>query len=197
MCVVIPPAVAFAASALSAAGTAVQQAQNQRRQVSYQEKMGRMTSLEAGSAADLNYAANAERMVQTRQAAAMEAWDAARAADRTAGQMVVGGEMMGRAQSSLSDLRYSIAQKAAEDAAMRVRNQSWQESQIARGFDQVAAEQRSRINAAMPQSVAGVDWAGLMGNLVQAGAQYSDAMDRRNFNRAMVSRGVPYRDQYF
>lgn len=197
MCVVIPPAVAFAASALSAAGTAVQQAQNQRRQVSYQEKMGRMTSLEAGAAADLNYAANAERMVQTRQAAAMEAWDAARAADRTAGQMVVGGEMMGRAQSSLSDLRYSIAQKAAEDAAMRVRNQSWQESQIARGFDQVAAEQRSRINAAMPQSVAGVDWAGLMGNLVQAGAQYSDAMDRRNFNRAMVTRGVPLTGPYF
>lgn len=197
MCVVIPPAVAFAASALSAAGTAVQQQQNQKRQVAYQEKMGRLTSLEAGAAADINYAANAERLVQTRQAAAMEAWDAARSADRTAGQMVAGSEMMGRAQSSVSDLRYAIAQKAAEDAAMRMRNLTWQESQISRGFDQVAAEQRSRINSAMPQAVNGVDWAGLAGNLVQAGVQYGDAMDRRKFNASIVSRGVPYREQYF
>lgn len=148
----------------SATGTAVQQSDNQRRTVHYQERVQAATSANAAKAANAQYIATLERVSQARAAAANEAFDAARAADKATASLTVGAEKLGLG-SSTTDLRLAIAQKAAQDHAIRTRNMDWQEQQILRSLDGINAQQQSRNNGAVGNPVQGVDYIGLIGRL--------------------------------
>lgn len=153
-------------SITSAAGTAYQQSANQRSQVRYQSGLTRATQLNAARAANSDYIATAERIVQQRQSAAQEAFEAAREADRAQGELLAGAERAGLG-GSVGDLRSSIAVQAANDLAIRSRNADWQEQQIMRSLENINAQHQSRLNAAMPTPVPGVDYLGILGGLAQ------------------------------
>lgn len=149
---------------VAAAGTAAQQSENQRRQVSFQRKQSVAVAGNASRAAESNYLALLDRLNQSRQAAALETFDASRAADKAQASLIAGGEAAGIGNST-GDLRVAVAQQAAQDHAVRLQNMDWQTVQILRSFDQVGTEQQSRINAAVGSPINGPDWVGILGNL--------------------------------
>lgn len=180
-------AISLGISAISAGGAIYTQTANQRSQISYQDRVARVTRENAGKAADSNYAALAERVVQTRAASAQEAFMASRGADQALGQMTVGGERAGLSPGATGDLRATIALKIAEDAATRSRNASGNEQQIMRSFESVQAEQQSRLNSAMGQPVAGADYLGILGGLAQAGIQGYSNLEETRFRRGLLA----------
>lgn len=165
MCYIVGAVIA----ALGAVGTAVQQADNQRRQVNYQDRLARATEQNAALAAESDYVAAAERIDQVRQSAAQEAFDASRESDRALSSLTAGSQAAGLSAGAIGDLRATIATQAADSAAIRERNASWEEQQIMRSLVNIQTQQQSRLNQAMPTPVPGVDYAGLVGNLGQAG----------------------------
>lgn len=156
---------------LAAIGTAVQQADNQRRQVNYQDRVARATETSAANAADADYLAVAERISQVRQSVAQEAFAAGQEADRAQASLEAGAEFSGLQGGVVGDLRTTIAQQAADSVALRQRNASWEEQQIMRSMVNIQTQQQSRLNAAMPTPVPGVDYVGLLGNLGTAAVQ--------------------------
>lgn len=168
---------------VSAAGGAVQQQMNQRRQLSYQRDMIRATEVNAAQSAASDYQALGAQTTQLRSSVAMEAFQAARQAEVARGQLTVGAASTGLVGGNIQDISGNIARQLAMDSAVRRRNLSWQEGQIARSFDQVRAEHQSRLNAAAPQAVPGVDWMGLIGGLAQTGLGYANFRSQQTSNQ--------------
>lgn len=175
-----PALIGAVITAVAAAGGAVQQADNQRRQVHYQDRVARATEQSAAKAADADYLATAERISQVRQAAAQEAFDASREADRAQAQLTAGAEFSGLQGGSVDDLRVTLAQQAADAVAIRQRNAGWEEQQIMRSMVNIQTQQQSRLNAAMPTPVPGVDYVALLGGLGTAATQAASAPSNRN-----------------
>ena len=177
------PAIAGAViTAVAAIGSAVQQGDNQRRQYHYQERLADQTSTNASQAADADYLATAERINQTRQAAAQEAWEASRGAESAQATLTAGAEFAGLSGSTVGDLRFSIATQAADAVATRQRNASWEEQQIMRSMVSIQNQQQSRLNSATPSPVQGVDYAGLLGGLGQSSAQFGSPGAKQEWN---------------
>lgn len=164
-------AVALAAGIIAvvgAAGTAVQQNENQRRQVNYQNRVGAAASANAAKAASANYVAVLERMSQARAAAANESMSASQAAIKAQGTLAAGATALGIGDGGVyQDLSVSIAQQAAQDHVLRMRNADWQQQQIMRSLDQIGSEQQSRVNQAAGAPVNGVDYVGILGRFGQ------------------------------
>lgn len=177
MCYVL---IGAAISAAAAIGAAAQQADNQRRQVNYQNRLADVTSANAADAAEADYVAAAERVSQVRQSAAQEAFEASREAGRAVASLEVGAEFAGLSGGVVDDIRKSIAIQAAEDAALRERNASWQEQQVLRSVVNIQAQQRSRLNSAIPSPVPGIDYGSLIGGL---GSAITTGAQDRNINR--------------
>lgn len=166
MCYIVGAVIA----AVGAIGGAVQQADMQRRQVHYQQRLIEATETNAALAAESDYVAAAERIDQTRQAAAQESFEASRELDRAQATVTAGAQDAGLSAGAVGDLRTTIAMQAAESAAIRERNTSWEEAQIMRSLVNIQTQQQSRLNQAMPNPVPGVDYASLIGGLGQAAA---------------------------
>jgi len=176
MCVLVSAIVGIVA----AVGSAVQQHDNQRRQYNYQDRVARQTEANAAQAANSDYLAVSERVVQTREAAAQEAFDASRESDRAQGTLTVGAQAAGITGGTVNDLRFSIAQQAADNVALQQRNASWEEQQIMRAMQDIQNQQQSRLNSAMPSPVQGIDYAGLLGNLGNSLAVYAQDTPKVN-----------------
>ena len=176
---------------VAAIGGAIQQQQNQRKQMNYSRDMVRSTEQNAAAAAGSDYEALAGRVIQTRASVAQEAFEASRAADRARGSLVAGAEGAGLAGGSIDDLRMSITAQLANQASARNKNLTWTEQQIARQFDSVRNQHQSRLNSAMPNPVPGVDYMGLLGGLVGAYAGYSDRQENRAFREQSLALRIP------
>lgn len=181
------PATIAAASLIiggvSAAGGAVQQSMNQRRQLSYQNRMIRDTEINSAQSAAADYQALGTQQTQVRSSVALEAFEAARQAEVARGQLAVGAASTGVIGGNINDIAGNIARQLAMDSAVRRRNLSWQESQISRSFDQVRAQHQSRLNAAQGNPVPGVDWMGLVGGLAQTGLGYANFKSQQTSNQ--------------
>lgn len=158
---------------LSAAGTAVQQNQQQSRTVKYQNRVTQVTQDNAAKAANVDYIAAAEQAAQVRQAAAQENFAASRQSQQAQGTLAVGAERAGLEGGSINDIRLTIAQRAAEDAAVRATNLNWEEAQIQRSIQRIGVDQQNRANSRYGPAIPGVDYASLLGNLAGAVFNYS------------------------
>ncbi|MCB9178962.1 MAG: hypothetical protein H6590_06030 [Flavobacteriales bacterium] len=163
---------------MSAAGTAVQQNENQRREINYQNQVTKVTQANAAKAAANDYVAMAEQSMQVQQAAAQEANAAVRENVQAKGALAVGAAAAGLQGGSVNDLRYTLAIQAAEDAAVRTRNLDWQQAQINRSIERINVEQQNRANSRFLGAIPGIDYASLIGNLGSALGSYGVATTR-------------------
>lgn len=155
---------------VTAALSAAQQQQNQRVMVDHRQKMAEATFEASSKAAGTSYAAALERASQGRQAAALEMQQAsqdARAAIATAA--VATGEA--GANQVFDDVVNTIAIQASDYQAVRQRNLDWEEDQIMRSMEGIQAQQESRNMAGMGQTIAGIDYAGILGGLLKSGLE--------------------------
>jgi hypothetical protein len=160
---------------VSAVGSAYQQDDQQRKTIRYQNRVTEVTQANAAKAARSDYIATAERASQIRAAASQENFDARRAAEAAKGQLAVGAAAAGLEGGSVEDLRLTIAQKAAEDTALRSTNLDWQEAQIQRSLEKIEVGEQNRANQLNLPPIPGVNYAQLLGSLGAAGTNYDIA----------------------
>ena len=168
-------AAALVVGVVSAVGTAVQQDQQQKSQVRYQNRVTEITQQNAAKAAAADYVATAERAAQVRQASAQEAFEASRSAEKARSTLAVGAAAAGLEGVSIDDLSTTIAIQAAEDAAIRQRNLDWQDAQILRSMERIQVDEQNRANSRYLPAIPGVDYAGLLGRLAQSGVAYANS----------------------
>ena len=171
-------------------GGGVQQYINQGRMVRAQERTIRAVEQNAAQSAASDYQALGAQLSQQRQSVALEAWQTARQAEVARGALAVGAQASGIRGGTVTDMSSSIASQLAIDSAVRRRNLGWTEAQIARQFDAVRNEHISRLNAAAPQAVPGVDWLGLVGGLAQLGTGYANFQGQQQTNQRMAGAGL-------
>lgn len=162
------PAIGAIIAVVSAAGTAWQQSDQQRRQVNYRNRVTKVTEETASKAADSDYAAIAERVVQTRQSAAEEAYDSLRQSRMADASLTAGANAAGMSGGVVGDLRATLAIQAADNVALRERQASWEEDQIMRSLVNIQTQQMSRLNATMSGPIAGINYGQLLGTLGSA-----------------------------
>lgn len=166
-------AAALVVGVVSAAATGVQQDQQQKATVRYQNRVTEVTQANAARAANADYIASAEQAAQVRQAAAQDNFAASRAAEAAKGTLTAGAAAAGLEGGSVDDLRFTIAQRAAEDAAVRNTNLDWQEAQIERSIQKIGVEEQNRANSRFLPAIPGVDYAALLGGLAGSTFNYA------------------------
>jgi len=168
-----PGLIGLGLAIVSAAGTAVQQSDNARKQASYQDRLARSTEQNAAVAAESDYVAQLEQLNQVRAAATEESLRTSQELEKAKATLRVGAETAGLSEGVVDDLRAGLAVQAAQDAAIDARNLTFEENQIMRGVDKILATQQSRLNAAMPSPIQGIDYGRMIGTLGQGIGSYS------------------------
>lgn len=171
-----PGLIGLGLAIVSAAGTAVQQSDNARKQANYQDRLARATEQNAAAAAESDYVAQLEQLNQVRAAATEESLRTTQELEKAKATLRVSAETAGLSEGVVDDLRAGLAVQAAQDAAIDARNLTFEENQILRGVDKILANQQSRLNAAMPSPIQGIDYGRMIGTLGQgigANAQYA------------------------
>lgn len=167
-----PGLVGLGLAIVSAAGTAVQQADNANKQAKYQNQIARATEQNAAVAAESDYVAQLEQLNQVRAAATEESLRTSQELEKAKATLRVGAETAGLSEGVVDDLRAGLAVQAAQDAAIDARNLTFEENQIMRGVDKILANQQSRLNAAMPSPIQGIDYGRMIGTLGQGIGAY-------------------------
>lgn len=168
-----PGLIGLGLAVVSAAGTAVQQSENARKQANYQDRLARRTEQNAAAAAESDYVAQLEQLNQVRAAASEESLRTSQELEKARANLRVSAETAGLVDGVVDDLRAGLAVQAAQDAAIDARNLTFEENQIMRGVDQILATQQSRLNAAMPSPIQGIDYGRMIGTLGQGIGNYA------------------------
>lgn len=165
--------VSLAATAAQAAG----QSSNQKAMLAHENEVTRRTEENALKARAADERALAQRVKQAQQSVALELkLDRIRADEQMSG-VVVSAEASGVGQGGLYDLANTLGIKAGENAAVRMRNLSWEEQQVMRSMDKVAANYENRLNQRYLPGIPGVDFASLLAGVAGAANAYYTTPD--------------------
>lgn len=135
-----------------------QQSKNQSAMVDYQNKVTRLTETNALAAAKADHGALEARMLQQQQATAAEVTQVTRQAEVKRSQAAVSAEASGIGTRTLDDLRFTLGNQVGEQVAFEFQNLSWEEEQIRRSMDKVAANYQNRLNQRYQPGIPGIDY---------------------------------------
>lgn len=160
---------------VSLAATAAQmsaQKSNQKAMLAYENEKTKRTQENALKARTADERALAARTSQIQESTALELKLDTLRADEQLSAATVSAQASGVGEHGLYDLMSTLGVKAAENAAVRLRNLSWEEQQVMRSMDKVQANYENRLNQRYLPGIPGIDWAGVLAGVTQATSGY-------------------------
>lgn len=146
--------------------------QNQQAMLDYENKKTRMVQENALKARIADERALAQKTQQLQERTALELKLDRQREDVQFAAAKVASQRAGVGEQGLGELMTTMSLQAAENAAVRMRNLSWEEQQVMRAFDKIGANYESRLNQRYLPAISGASWGDLLGGVASAAGSY-------------------------